>query len=750
MKKIVSLMLALVMLLSLFACGNNADNNSQAPQNSQGGTAPDGEENFEPLTYDDETIYMASFQEFYDLYQEALAITDNQSERVAKMAVAEAKLLESGVLFPLNSHGGNYTMGRLAVRSAPTVAWGNDEYRYHNAIVTNELIKAEDRSAMAAHWAEVAGDGTYEQWAKDYLTSNGYTLKDTFTRIYTSDPNTWDVLNSYYQSDSEPLVNTYDGLMEYDMENELQFALAESYETSETTMEVIVYDDETGEPKLDENGDFVMEEKTFPTYVFKIRPGQIFTDSQGREVGKITAQSFVDGLQHLLDAKGGLEELLSGVIVGAEEYILGTTTDFSTVGVKAVDEYTLEYTLTSPRSYFLTMMAYNIFAPLCTEYYTSLGGKFGAEYTPDYEYGTAFDKIAYCGPYLITNATEKNTIVFEANPSYWNKDNINLKKITWLFFDSSEETRRYTDTVSGVFDSCGQVAECVELAKAQTLEGDDANVFDTYFAVSSPDSTSFVGFFNLNRQGYANYNDTNACVSQQTDNDKARTHLALNNQHFRLAIAYGMDRASHNAQTVGEELKYMSLINSYVPATFVTIEEDVTLDIGTFPAGSYYGEILQAQLTADGYPIKVYDLDADDGAGSGAGFDGWYNEEESKKEMALAVEELGALGLHVTKENPIQIDVTYASNIPTYTNRANVLKQSIEKNTDGLVQVNLIPAVDGKEWQNAVYYFESGKEANFDLNDYTGWGPDFGDPSTYLDTLMPYGDGSMSKSFGVW
>lgn len=323
MKKIVSLMLALVMLLSLFACGNNADNNSQAPQNSQGGTAPNGEENFEPLTYDDETIYMASFQEFYDLYQEALAITDNQSERVAKMAVAEAKLLESGVLFPLNSHGGNYTMGRLAVRSAPTVAWGNDEYRYHNAIVTNELIKAEDRSAMAAHWAEVAGDGTYEQWAKDYLTSNGYTLKDTFTRIYTSDPNTWDVLNSYYQSDSEPLVNTYDGLMEYDMENELQYALAESHTVSDDGL----------------------------TYTFKIRPGQIFTDSQGREVGKITAQSFVDGLQHLLDAKGGLEELLSGVIVGAEEYILGTTTDFSTVGVKAVDEYTLEYTLTSPRSY---------------------------------------------------------------------------------------------------------------------------------------------------------------------------------------------------------------------------------------------------------------------------------------------------------------------------------------------------------------------------------------------------------------
>lgn len=727
MKKIVSLMLALVMLMSLFACNNQADTpNSQEPTNNPGTAAPDGEENFEPLTYDDETIYMASFQEFYDLYQEALAITDNQSERVAKMAIAEAKLLESGVLFPLSSHGGNYTMGRIAVRTAPTVAWGNDEYRYHNAVVTNELIKAADRSAMAAHWADVAGDGTYESWVKEYLTSNGYTLKDTYTRYYTSDPNTWDVLNSYYQSDSEPLVNTYDGLMEYDMENILQPAMATSYEVSADGL----------------------------TYTFKIREGQVFVDSQGREVGKVTAQSWVDGMQHLLDAKGGLEELLAGVIVGAEEYILGTDTDFANVGVKAVDEYTLEYTLTSPRSYFTTMMAYGIFAPLCTDYYTSLGGKFGVEYTSEYEYGTAPDKIAYCGPYLITNATEKNTIVFDANPTYWNKDNINLKKITWLYFDSVDNTRRYYETIDGTIDGTGQVAEDVELAKAATLDGDDATVFDTYFGISSPDATSFVGFFNLNRQGFANYNDANACKSEQTDTDKARTHLAINNQHFRLAIAYAMDRASHNAQSVGEELKYMSLINSYVPATFITLDDDITVDInGTataFPAGSYYGEVMQAQLTADGYPIKVYDPDADDGAGSGAGFDGWMNPSESKKEMALAVEELGALGLNITKENPIQIDVTYASNMPTYTNRAQVLKQSIEANTDGLVQVNLVAAVDGKEWQNAVYYFESGSEANFDLNDYTGWGPDFGDPSTYLDTLMPYGDGSMSKSFGVW
>ena len=113
----------------------------------------------------------------------------------------------------------------------------------------------------------------------------------------------------------------------------------------------------------------------------------------------------------------------------------------------------------------------------------------------------------------------------------------------------------------------------------------------------------------------------------------------MNNQHFRLAMAYAFDRAAYNAQQVGDDLKYNSLKNSYTPGTFLVLASDVTVDINgtatTFPAGTMYGEIEQAQLDADGCPIKVWDPTADGGAGSGDGFDGWYNAANAAAELEL-------------------------------------------------------------------------------------------------------------------
>ena len=70
----------------------------------------------------------------------------------------------------------------------------------------------------------------------------------------------------------------------------------------------------------------------------------------------------------------------------------------------------------------------------------------------------------------------------------------------------------------------------------------------------------------------------------------------MNNQNFRLAMALGLDRAAYHAQRVGEELKLVSLRNSYVPGTFVETSKETTVDINgtptTFPAGTKYGAML--------------------------------------------------------------------------------------------------------------------------------------------------------------
>lgn len=707
MKKLLAMMLALAMVLSMVAVSSVA-------------FAADIE-----LTgdYDEDswTLYNYVLGEFYDAYEAAKEET-NTSAAWAKMAVAEAKLLESGVMLPCTTAGANYAIGRVVPGTVTPIMYGNDQDRYQNCLITNELITAADRAEMKQHYNEVKGTGTYMAWAKEYLASKGYTLTDTYPMGYSSDPQTWDYFNTSRAADSEAIVNGIEMLYEYDIEGIQQPALALSHEVSEDGL----------------------------TYTFKIREGAVWVDSQGRKVADVKADDFVAGFQHMLDAMGGLEFLVDGIVAGAHEYISQETTDFANVGVKALDDYTLEYTLEAPCRYFLTMLGYNPFAPMSREYYVSQGGKFGEEYDPSaetYTYGTSPNNIAYVGPYVVTNATAANTIVFQANESYWNADNINVKTITWLFNDGTDVTKSYEDMKSGVLASAGLSTNTVELAKADGL-------FDDYAYVSATNATSYMSFMNINRAVYANTNDESAAVSAQTEEQKAVTAEAMRNQNFRLAFCFAWDRATYNAQSKGEDLKLNSLRNAYTPGTFVSLTEETTIDINgvptTFAAGTNYGAVMQAQLDADGYPITAYDPTKDDGAGSSDGFDGWYNPESAKAYLAKAVEELAAEGIEISAENPVCVDLPYPSNDERYVNRAVAVKKSVEASTDGMIQVNLVECVDYKQWYYTGYYTDFGYEANYDTYDLSGWGPDYGDPTTYLDTFLPDYAGYMIKCIGIF
>ena len=232
-----------------------------------------------------------------------------------------------------------------------------------------------------------------------------------------------------------------------------------------------------------------------------------------------------------------------------------------------------------------------------------------------------------------------------------------------------------------------------------------------------------------------------------------RSNVALQNVHFRRAVMQALDRATYNAMTVGEELKLNSLVNTYTPGTFVSLEEAVTVDInGTateFPAGTYYGAIMQAQIDADGVALKVWDPTADGGIGSSTQFDGWYNVEAAQAELATAIEELAANGIEISAENPIYLDLPYFSGSEAYANRANALKQSIEAALGGAVIINLTECVDSSQWYYAGYYVDNSYETNYDLYDVSGWGPDYGDPATYLNTLDIY-TGDMIVMLGLF
>ncbi len=755
-KRMLALLLAALMLVSvLAACGGDSGSPSSSEQSSSseesssetesseaGDDTSDPEEgetgewtppSIDSEDYDEISAYYYDYNvgEFYETYEHATEEVMDLNKRWAEEAIAEAKLMETGMLQPTTCDGGQYAFGRIAPGSTTTNGWGSDNERYQYSIVTEEILKTEDRDALKELLNEKRGTGEYRAEAQKYLTDKGYHLKDSYNITFTELPTTWDMMATSKAADTVPVLGTRDSLLYYDGENREVPALAESYEASEDGM----------------------------TYTFHIRKGVKWVDSQGREVGDLTAQDWVAGLQHLCDAGDGIQSLFVGVVEGIEDYINGDETDFSKVGIEATDDHTLVYHLEKPVPYFTSMLHYGLSLPLCTSFYTSQGGAFGEDFDPgaeNYTYGTSPETIAYCGPFLITNATAGNSINYVANPAYWDAENVTLKAMARLYNDGSDVTKNYSDLKAGITDQSTLNSSTLELAKSEKMEGDEGTIFDTYAYVTATGVTSYINFMNVNRQTWANARDNTEAVSTQTEEDKERTHLAMNNVHFRRALCFAVDRTTWNAQGVGEELAALSVRNSYTPATFVSLTEDTTVTINgeevTFPAGTDYGEIMQAQIDADGVRITVYkkDSSAENGKGTGDGFDGWYSPENAVEELNIAIEELSKHGVTIDESNPIQVDLPFASNSTVYTNKANAYKQSVEASLGGKVIVNLIDCPSYEVWYYCGYNTNDGSEANYDMYDLSGWSPDFMDPCSYIDTFLPEYNGFMTKCIGVY
>ncbi len=744
MKKLLALLLAMAMVLSLAACGGSGDTEGTTAAATTEATtaATDGGDEasytgidwdaLSGMDYDEicDYLYEYNLGEFYEAYQVARAETENLDLRYALMAVAEAKLMESATFIPTYGDGGSYAITRVVPRSASTVLWGLDEYKFETTLICNELITSADRATLIEMWSAAADEATWLEEAKAFLEENGYTLTDTWNMSNGYEIETWDIIATSYTSDSYFLSCLYTPLLQYDTKNVQQPAAALSYEVNE---------DGT-------------------VYTFHLREGMMWVDQQGREIAEVTANDWVTSMMHVADNNDALGYLMSSDggcgILNYDAYINGEV-DFSEVGVKALDDYTLEYTLEAAFPAFVTMMGYGCFAPINYDYYKSQGGTFGAEgdeYTPG-TYGTSPETIAYCGAYLVTNFTANNITSYAYNPSFWNVDAVNTKYINMYYYDGTDVLATYNDTLSGKIASCSLNSSSLVLAKEDTPEGEDSTYFDLYSYTTTNSATVYCGWVNLYRGTWSNFNDTTVGVSSQDEEMQTRAAAALSNQNFRLALTMAFDKGAFNATIVGEDLKYARLWNSYTPGNFVVLTSDVTIDINgtatTFPAGTYYGEIMQAQIDADGIPATVWDPTADDGAGSSSGFDGWYNPDAAVAYLEAAIEELAQIGIEISAENPLHIDVPYGSYSESSTNRMQAYKQSIENVLGGLVIIDLIGYEDQTSFAYAYYRISSGSEANYDVTIGTsGWGPDYGDPQSYLDTLQPYG--YMTKCIGLY
>ncbi|KAF0226427.1 MAG: hypothetical protein FD133_205 [Erysipelotrichaceae bacterium] len=518
--------------------------------------------------------------------------------------------------------------------------------------------------------------------------------RNAYTYVYTADISQLDYLTAYESTNHQHTTNFVDGLVEHNPLGQLVGALATSWTSN--------------------------ADKT--VWTFKIRKNVKWVTVDGESVSTVKADDWVAGLQHGADFESETAYILFGVVKNYLEYYNGDISDFSQVGVKAVDEFTLEYTLEAPTPYFDTMLSYAVLYGVNRQFLESKGTgcKLGAPDPATCTFGTtAPDSILYNGAYLLSNNTAASVIEYEQNPTYWDKKNVYIPSVKLIFFDGADKYSLYR-----AFDNSEYVAAPVYTDDPAFYDAAVAKYGDSIY-VSRLNTVTYYITFNYNRRAFSNLNLGEALVSAKTDDQKAQTKLAILNENFRKAIFRGINREELNKQGVGETLKANALRNTYTAPLFVSTSD-----------GKSYGDLVSAELT------KISATEFPAGFDLSDSQDPYFDLALARAAMAKAVTELGT-----TVAWPIVIDVNASQGAVNIATRL-AFKKMMEDAFPGQVVVNINYAASTAEYLNAFYYTENADQQNYDINLGSGWGPDYGDPKTYVNTLNP-DNGDLLKSFGL-
>lgn len=149
------------------------------------------------------------------------------------------------------------------------------------------------------------------------------------------------------------------------------------------------------------------------TYTFHLR------DSKWSDGKPVTAQNFEYGMKRLLDPKTASGYAFIGMALKNASKVNKGEMSLDELGVKAIDEKTLEIKLENPTGYFLSMLSMMQFAPAREDYVTEYGK----------DYAATAEKNVYNGPFIVKNWKHEDRIILEKNPNYWDADSINLNQV---------------------------------------------------------------------------------------------------------------------------------------------------------------------------------------------------------------------------------------------------------------------------------------------------------------------------------
>ncbi len=261
-------------------------------------------------------------------------------------------------------------------------------------------------AALANSSAVLASD------AQAVLDGREYT--DTYKTYFSTSYSSLNYFATSYATVREMVSNCIDSLAEPDRYGNYGPSLAESWTVNED----------------------------YTVWTFKIREGQKWIDHTGAETEyELTAQDFVDGIRYIADPLNGAYSMrvIRNLITGLYDYYwalddidCGDDTESDrdevkasfdeVVGVKALDDYTVEYHLDASAPYFLSLVESSmLLLPIEYDYAIAQGDDFGVDN----------EHMLYCGAFYISDFQRDKAITLTKNPHYWDAENVYLEKVEY-------------------------------------------------------------------------------------------------------------------------------------------------------------------------------------------------------------------------------------------------------------------------------------------------------------------------------
>ena len=502
----------------------------------------------------------------------------------------------------------------------------------------------------------------------------------TYTVLYARQPASLNYLICSADPDLYHGTHCVDTLVEYDSRGKIREGLATSWEWDADTL----------------------------TWTFHLRD-ENWVDYTGAVLGPVTAQDFVDALAYLLDPDyaSGTASLVTPYVAGAEDYYnycvwrnnanngtvaedgttytidaAGTVTltaadgstttcpavDFSSVGVAAVDEHTLTYTLNYDFPGFLSLLNYAPFEPAYGPMLAELGDQFC----------TSAETACNCGAFYLAEYTPLESWVMKKNPENYDKDNVYIDTIRYIYnqealISGPEMVRR------GEIDQATISSDILDSWLADDTTKD-------MVSMERPETgKSYFYFFNFlpYAHQFPNWNTTGVDAQYQPDN----WAKAVNSTNFRKAFLYAINPAVTLAVTAPEGYENYKL-HTITPPSFCADSKGV-------------------DYTECGALANVTDH---------------FNEATAKQYRDAAVQELTAAGATF----PIQVQYPYNPAVVDWDKQCQVFKQQVEGVlNDGFDFVEIIITQGPSDnFLNAVR-----RAGAYEFMSYY-WGADYSDPET--------------------